>query len=482
MSESPFDGKPGERAARGIQRVGRRLFVRGALGVTVGLPLLESFFPRRATAQDMMHRYAIFLRQGNGCQQGGVENEPDRFWPTKTGSLTTTSMAADGDQAVNVLADFASKLLIVRGCEMKGFVDAGCGHSSGGLLCLTASRANGKNIEKALATGESIDNRIVRELEGGGKDPLTLRAGPRSGYLDDVLSYRGSGDRRVAESNPFNAYKALFGLPNPSDEAKPNARRKSVNDLIRGEMARLLRNSKLSKDDRYRLEQHQQAIRDLEVAMQCQLPAELLTPLSKVTTAQAESDSYVLETAKLQCQVIALAMSCGRTRAATLQIGNGNDGTQYTIGGKKYERFHHISHRINSDGSNGTPISQADVKHHDIDKLFGGIFKTLLSTLDGYKTPTGTLLDEGFSVWLNDLSNGPPHSTRNMPYVGAGSCGGQLKTGLFVDVSSGGTLVTHNKYLNTIGAAVGCKNGAGAPLDDFGDRELAKGQIAQMKV
>src|SRR5687767_13962018 len=100
MSESPFEGKPGQRApARGIQRVGRRLFIRGALGVTVGLPLLESFFARRATAQDMVHRYAIFLRQGNGCQQGGVGEEPDRFWPTKTGSLTTASMAADGDQA-----------------------------------------------------------------------------------------------------------------------------------------------------------------------------------------------------------------------------------------------------------------------------------------------------------------------------------------------------------------------------------------------
>ena len=108
----------------------------------------------------------------------------------------------------------------------------------------------------------------------------------------------------------------------------------------------------------------------------------------------------MLETARLQCQVIALAMSCGRTHAATLQIGNGNDATQYTINGRKYERFHHISHRINSDGSDGTPIDQADVKHHDIDKMFAGIFKTLLSTLDGYKTATGTLLDEGFSVTI----------------------------------------------------------------------------------
>jgi hypothetical protein len=472
-------------STRGIQRIGRRLFLRGAAGAVVGLPLLESMFAKGASAQAMSHRYAIFMRQANGVQQALGADEPDRFWPTKLGALTTASMKADGDQTVNVLADFASKLLLVRGVEMKQLSDAGCGHSQGGLLCLTAARANGKNIEKALATGESIDNRIVRELSGAGKDPLTLRAGARSGYLDDVLSYRGSGDRRVAESNPYNAYKALFGMTTPvGGDDKQGKRRKSVNDLVRAEMARLLSNDKLSKDDRYRLEQHQQAIRDVEVAMQCQLAPEMLDPLSRVTTKQSESDATIVETARLQCMVIALAMSCGRSHAATLQIGNGNDATQYTVNGVKYERFHHISHRINSDGSEGTAITNAAMKHHDIDKLFASMFKTLLTSLSQYKTPTGTLLDEGVSVWLNDLSNGPPHSTQNMPYVCAGSCGGALKQGVYVDAGDAATkkFVTHNKFLNTIGAVVGCKNAAGAGLDDFGDSALAKGQIPQMKV
>jgi Protein of unknown function (DUF1552) len=468
--------------APGIERIGRRLFLRGSAGVLVGLPLLESMFPRGARAQDMMHRFAVFMRQGNGVQQQQGADEPDRFWPTKLGPLTTASMKADGDQAVNVLADYAARLLIVRGVEMKQITDAGCGHSQGGLLCLTAAKANGKNIEKALATGESIDNRIVRELDGAGKDPLTLRAGPRSSYLDDVLSYRGAGDRRVAESNPYNAYKALFGVPTMSTDDKKGARRKSVNDLVRGEMARLLSNPKLSKADKDRLEQHRQAIRDVEVTMQCTLPPELLTPISALTTKQAESDASVIDTARLQSQVIALAMSCGRTHAATLQIGNGNDQTQYTVNGTKYERFHHISHRINSDGSEGTPIDNAVMKHHDIDKLFGGVFKTLIAALEAYKTPTGTLLDEGVAVWLNDLSNGPPHGTQNMPYVCAGSCGGVLKNGVYVEAASGKSYVTHNKFLNTIAGAIGCKNAAGASLDDFGDPSLAKGQIPQMKV
>jgi hypothetical protein len=331
--------------------------------------------------------------------------------------------------------------------------------------------------------GESIDNRIVRELGGAGVEPLTLRAGPRSGYLDDVLSYRAAGDRRSAESNPYNAYKALFGLPDQSalEQERAAKRRKSVNDLVRSEMTALLSNQRLSKDDRYRLDQHSQAIRDLEVGMQCALPPELLMPISLETTKQAESDAGVQVAARFQAQVIALAMACGKAPAATLQIGNGNDQTQYTIDGTTLERFHHISHRINSDGGagSGTDIVDADLKHHKVDKMFAGIFRDLLDALSSHTTPTGTLLDDGVAIWLNDLSNGPPHGLTNMPYVCAGSCGGALKTGAYVDAGAG-KYVTHNKFLNTIGAAVGCKNGAGAPLDDFGDSALEKGRITVM--
>jgi hypothetical protein len=101
-----------------------------------------------------------------------------------------------------------------------------------------------------------------------------------------------------------------------------------------------------------------------------------------------------------------------------------------------------------------------------------------------YTTPTGSLLDQGVAVWLNDLSTGPPHGSNNLPYVCAGSCGGVLRTGQYVEAADVATnkYVTNNKFLNTIGAAVGVKNAAGQPLDDFGDPSLAKGPIPQMLV
>ena len=60
----------------------------------------------------------------------------------------------------------------------------------------------------------------------------------------------------------------------------------------------------------------------------------------------------------------------------------------------------------------------------------------------------------------------------------AGGAGGFLKTGQYLDLNG----VNNNKLLSTIGAAVGCKNAAGGPLDDFGDPGLAKGMISEIMV
>ena len=465
--------------------INRRLFLQGIGGVLVGLPLLEGLVPKSAEAAPPPEfRFAIFMRQANGVAQK-QGSEPERFWPTNLGALTKASMTADTGRSTSDLADFAEKLLLVRGCKYN-FSTSGCGHADGGLQCLTAAKPDGPNSNKALAMGESIDNRIIRALEPAGNEPLTLYAGPKSGYLDDVLSYRGPKDRRTAEGNPANAYRRLFGVPDTNSDAlaKLALQRKSVNDLVRTEMQSLMTKPQLSSSDKDRLKLHFDAIRDLEVTMACQLPKARYDEIVGVPASQVDDGPMIETITKMQLDIIALAMSCGKTHCATLQIGNGNDQTQYVIDGVTQERFHHISHRINSDGSSGDPIPNADQKHYMIDRKFAGFFKYLLEKLTAYTTPTGTLLDQGVAVWLNDLSSGPPHGSNNLPYVCAGSAGGYLKTGQYVEAAAvaSNKYVTNNKFLNSIGAAVGVKNAGGAPLDYFGDPSLDKGLIPQMLV
>ncbi|WP_438002953.1 DUF1552 domain-containing protein [Sorangium sp. So ce321] len=446
--------------------------LRGLFGVTVALPFLETFAPRRAAAgTGDVPPFAIFMRQANGVAQAAGD-EPEMFWPSETGPLSRESLERDSDRAVSELKDHASKLIMVRGINF-AFPANGCGHSGGGNQCLTAARvSDDPRGNESLAMGESIDNRIATELNAPGVEPLTLYAGKMAGYINEVLSYRGPKQIRAAERNPFNAYQKLFGLADVDTEVQQSltARRTSVNDLVRREMQALMSRRDLSKSDRERLKLHFDSIRDLEVALACELPAERVAEMEAISPKAGSSDNIEAVT-RMQMDIIALAMACGVTRAATLQVGDGNDGTEYTINGVRQKSYHKISHRIDSDGNSGPPIEGAQELHHQIDRIHARMFKHLLDRLSSYELGSGTLLDHGVAVWLNDNAD-KFHGFRKVPYILAGGASGYLKTGQFVDVK-----VTNNKLLNTIGAAVGCTNGQGGPLDNFGDESLEGGLV-----
>ena len=452
----------------------RRKFLFGLGGVAVALPVLEGLAPRGAKAEGIAQKFAVFVRQANGVVQK-TSDEPERYHPAALGALNDASVGAG--PAVNELKAYYDKMLLVRGVSY-AFPGNGCGHSGGGNQCLTAAKVSVDPAgNKSLGMGESIDNRIARELSPG-VEPLTLYAGRMSGYINEVLSYRGAKDLRAAERNPFNAYKRLFGLPDVGAAAieRKALMRKSVNDVVRAQMKQLLAKPQLSGGDRERLDLHFSAIRDLEVMISAKLPDTEITAMEKMSPNVANPD-YIVDIARMQASIIALAAATGTIRAATLQIGDGNDATEFTIGGIRYPRFHQISHRIFSDGSAGDPIPDAVGKHHQIDRLHLQMFKVLLDKLSAYKLPTGgTVLDLGCAILTNDLATGPPHGYTNLPYVIVGGLGGYLKQGEYVDAGK----VYNNKIWNTIGAGVGCKNSAGGPMDDFGDSSLAKGLIPQM--
>jgi hypothetical protein len=446
--------------------VSRRLFLSGAAGVTVGLPLLESLGTKSASAQTAVHKYAIFMRQGNGVLQ-------QKFWPSSNEvALTKARLQQDlatGDKAVGVLADYAEKLNLVYGLRYR-HSGTGCGHADGCFQALTSSTPDGNNSNETLAMGPSLDWIISKQLDPSGSEPVSLYAGATSSFLGDVILYSGAKQRRAGERNSLNAYQRLFGTTMPGmndpDAAEQNRlalQRKSVNDMVRGQMQTLLARPELSMPDKQRLDAHFQAIRDLEIkmGMGCQI-----SPPGQIDTNNLD---LVVQT---HLDVIAMAMACGKSHAATLCIGNGNDQTQYIIDGVKFERYHHISHRVKSDGEDGEAIPDAEELHHKIDKKFAGWYKYLLDKLSSFTTPTGTLLDDGATVWFNDLADGPPHGSTNLPWVIAGGAAGALKTGQYIRGN-----FTINKLHNSIGTALGLTNAAGQPLDDFGAADYEKGRI-----
>jgi hypothetical protein len=460
-------------------RIHRRKFLYGAGGAVVALPFLESvvFTDQPARASTDRRVYSVFVRQGNGVQQGGVGSEPDRFWPTERGALTPDIMRTrDADRAVSELAEYANKLLIVSGTRF-GFDGAGCGHSGGINQCLTAAPVTGEGAG-SLAGGESIDWRISQECNPPGVEPLNLMSGPQSAYIAHGLSYSGSRALRGAESNPLSVYMDMVGLGGMDSEIANEValRRRSVNDLVRAEVQELQGSPQLGAADKARLETHFDAIRDMELTMSCELMDGEVDAMRTVGGAAEQNDNRT-RVAELHMNLIALAFACDLNRVATLQIGTGNDQTRFYVDGALQNTFHRISHRVDSDGSDGPVIPNADMLHHKIDRQFGQMFKHLLDRLSMYGGSSGeTLLDDCIAVWTNDLANGPPHSYRNVPQIIAGSGGGFLRQGQYVDSGN----VTHNKLFNTILSAHGLTNSAGDHYDSFGDPSLEGGVIPAM--
>jgi hypothetical protein len=458
-------------------KMNRRIVLRGIGGALLGLPWLEGLRGREAGAQSAAAPpFAIFFRQANGVaaaqDTSEIGQEPERFWPTAPGPLNAQTLA---DRALAELAAYASRLLVVGNVNMANF-NYGDGHARGALQLLTAQRptdeGQGGNSE---AGGESLDHRIGRELNSNGNDSLFLYAGQTGGWLGGpCISYRGPGNRRSALTDPYNAYQTLTGgataTVDPTSSRRAQ-RQRSINDLVRSQLSDLLRRPALSSTDRERLDLHLSSVRDIETSLACRLDAATERALTEGAGDGLDDGDNVLATARLHMDVAVLAVACGQTRSVAIQVGNGNDGsTRYRdpTTGNLMENYHFISHRRQSDGADGNVIQNSDLLHHHVDVQFAQTFKYLLDKLAAYQLPSGSLLDSGMAIWMNDLGNGPAHGAQNCPVVIGGSAGGVLRQGEYVRIDGDSDDSNHARVLNTIGSAVGLRKPDGNFIDDFG--------------
>src|SRR5690606_38892192 len=118
--------------------VNRRAFLRAAGTAGVALPFLEGLPERSAFAQVSENPvFGLFVCTANGVVQAW-QNEPERFWPTQTGALTTAGMeGSSAERCTGLLAEHADRLLVVKGINYPSGL-SGCGHAQGLVQCLTA--------------------------------------------------------------------------------------------------------------------------------------------------------------------------------------------------------------------------------------------------------------------------------------------------------------------------------------------------------
>ena len=479
----------------------RRTVLRGAGSLMLGLPVLEGLLPRNASAEDATPSpFVLIVVSDNGVVQAGTDlgggGEPEMFWPTTSGPLTTERMLADKPtRATGELADYADRLLIVRGVNLP-YSSTGCSHSAADAQILTSAKitAGGTN---ALATGPSVDTAIALSKNPAGRDPLVLHSGMfapgGTGFdIPGYVSYISANQPRVYIDSPYKAYQKIIGVvgdgsgSGAQDSAKVlrAARSKSINDLLRPQIRALLDRPELTASDRDRLDQHLTAIRDIEVEMQA---TPFTVPEADVQSMQQiDSKPYDQPTrdqaVRLNLRLMAFAAAADYSRVAVLKIGDRIDDHVYTIDGQSF-KFHDASHRT---------VSNAINLCHGVDRLMLNHYKYLLDLLSSYETATGPLLDQGVAIWTNQCATGA-HSFSNVPWILAGTANGYLTKGAYLTVGSGnmpggsqdgrggdGSVSGVNKMLNTLLQAAGVTKGDGTPVDDFGDSTLPKGVFTEL--
>jgi hypothetical protein len=438
--------RPPERPSLGINR---RAFLRGAGTIAVGLPFLEAVPERSAWAQSAPPVFTLMMVAACGV----VGN---KFFPNATGPITQSSLAGMSDKAVSNLSAHAENLLFIKNINFPLGGPTGCGHAQGLCQSLTAAPPGGSGAQ-AYSTGISADMVIAQAVNPNAADPLALYAGAKN-YIAERISFKGggAGQVRAADLSPYKLYSKLVGLTaSPGGGTAPDplaaelaSTRKSVNDLARAELKALMGMSALSSADRQRLQQHFDAIRDVEVKMGAMAGACTKDGLStsKLDALQNgiafKMDGMIEDVVKLHLEVVALAFACNFNRVATLQWGDGTDGTKYSVPSNASLGwpFHHLSHRADSDSATGMNPT-AEQAHAEIDVVR---MKTLAYGLDQLKARG--LQNQSVILWTNHVADGPSHSMKNVPHIIWGNGGGFLKTGQYIDAGN----VTNNKLFNTL--------------------------------
>lgn len=457
-----------------VRRVDRRAFLRGTAGVSLALPFLESIPERSAWAADAKPVFALFL-----CATQGVV--PRLFFPDALGPLTRDGLAS-ASKATSALSAHAENLLFLNNVNWaRG--PLGDAHAEGLTMALTGMEPEGSGAN-CTSKGPSADA-VIAEKAHPGQDPLTLYAGnTNNGYIEERLAFASAGVVRAANDNPYKLYQELTGMALPGGTMTPDGEqaarlllesRKSVHDLVRGELTSLMNDPRLSSADHRRLELHFDSIRDVEIMMgdptrHCTGLGLERDELEALSDYRWRPDGSILDIVRLHMGLVAVAFACNYRRSATIQWGDAYDATVYAVPSNAELgnwRFSFISHGVQSDGM-AAENALAQQAHAEIDALR---MQTLAAGLDHFAARE--LADHSFVMWTTNYRDGLTHDFRDVPHIIWGNAGGYLKTGEYLDAGP----VANNALLTTLVSAA--LQDTGQTVNDFGG---ASGQLQAIRL
>lgn len=445
--------------------ISRRRLLQGSLAATAAIPLLNAEWARgdESTAPK---RFVVFY-----TPNGTLESQ---WMPQGTETNYTLS------PLLRPLEPFKAKLLPLRGINMDVVVNSNIGSEHargiGGLLTGRALlRGNFRSFNSNNAgwsSGISLDQHLANTL----MPPtlfrtLELGVQVRDAEVRGRICYAGADQPIPPREDPYDTFQQLFGAATPGPGGsgamdRLRAQRRTVFDILGEEIAEV--RPRVGAEDRIKLDAHMQSIRDIE--------ERLAGGSGGVETAGCTGpalgerinlgdDANMPAIGKLQMDMAAAALACDLTRIVTIQWSYAESEHLYPFLDLR-GNHHAISHQWDTEGK---------AQYSKIHTWFAEQLAYLLGKLDSYAEGDRTLLDNTVVLWVTEISESTQHALTNMPFLLAGSAGGVLRTGRFVDyLANGGRPRQHNDLLLTIANAMGTND------TTFGDPNYCTGTLPDL--
>ncbi len=427
----------------------RRTFLRG-VGVTLALPLLDSMVPALSAASPA-HKQATrlsFVYAPNGMIM-------DKWTPATEGADFELT------PILEPLAPFRDRFLVLSGLDQNAAdplpgEGESAPHERAGATFLT-----GVHPGREGNVGVSVDQIVAREfgkhtqfasLELGLHDTDVVgqcEKGWSCAYLN-TLSWSNARTPLPTENRPRLVFERLFGDSNSTDPATRLARirrERSLLDSVTEATSHLM--SGLGPNDRDRLSQYLEAIRDVErrIQMAEQQSSREIPSVDRPVGIPAT----FAEQAKLMFDLQVLAYQTDLTRVITFMMGREQSNRTFREIGI-HDAHHGLSHHA-LDPNKIDQVFQINVYHS---QLLAYYLEKLRSTPDG----EGSLLDSTMILYGSALSDGNEHLNQNLPILLMGGAGGQIKESRHLRFPKDTPMT--NLYLTML-------DGLGIPMENFGD-------------
>lgn len=424
----------------------RRTLLRG-LGASLALPLLDSMVPALSSASAQIAQPAKRL---------GVVYVPNGM-AMKAWTPATDGAGFELTRILQPMADYQDRMLVLTG--LNGTSSNAGVHASASTRFLTGTIP--ARTESDLQAAVSIDQLVARELGRQtqlGSLELALDQSDVFGSCDigfscqytSTISWRDAYTPLPMETNPRAVFERLFGdtgTTNPAVRLQRIRKDQSLLDAVSDRVSDL--NRQVGADDRAKLDQYLDAVRDVERRIQM-AEAQSNRELPVVEQPAGVPDTYE-EHAKLMFDMQVLAYQTDLTRVITFMMGRELTGRTYAEIGVP-DSHHPTSHHRDD------PALYEKVTK--INEFHTSLFSYYLDKLDATPDGNGSLLDHMLMLYGAGMSDSNRHDNTGLPLVLLGGGSGSVKGGRHLRYEEGTPI--SNLHLTML-------DKMGMPLDKIGN-------------